>query len=220
MAKKVQYFKVIDVRNGHHGLFYRLGLNKDPRPVPFEQMDPCAGGAIYFVTLDELHKWSDKGSHIAWVEPVDEIDKDGEKYRAHAIKITKMLPAEEAIPLLAGADLTLYEAFSVTPPLDKLEKLVKSRKKIAEFLIDADDIEALVKFLKKYPKDKSLLAYVKDAYMELTVDDIKAIVKAGLTSILDDSAIRELFEAKEFKLLKQILQINPDRFLQWVWEII
>jgi hypothetical protein len=215
-----QYYKVVDLKHGHNGFFYKVGLNVDPHPRPLNQMDSCEPGALYFVEAKYLHDWSSKGMHIAWVTPVTQAQKDGEKWRAHEIHISKILPVEEAIPLIPDIHFEAYSAFDIDVSLEVLLKKINNVVHVADYLTDKGDTENLVKLLALYPTHKKLLAYVKKYTIHWGAEDVEGLVKLGFTHLISSDTIQDLFYAKEFKLLEKIASYLPvKKFIQVLWEI-
>jgi len=46
----MKYYKVVDSKNGHNGLFYKEGSNIDP--LDFNPQGDCESGGIYFSRED------------------------------------------------------------------------------------------------------------------------------------------------------------------------
>lgn len=162
MASK-QYYKVINPR-GHYGLVYKLGENVDPNPVALNKIRSCGAGAIYFTDKENLKEFSWHGTMIAWVTPLSPVkmDEEGDKWKAHKINITKMLPIKDAIPLIWKTSKERYNAymrFSVDISSDLLNQF--STEMQCALIFEKDNTTAKRrKFLQANSGNKKLIAFL------------------------------------------------------------
>ena len=167
VQKEVQYYKVINPA-GHHGLKYKVGLNTDPKALPLHLVGSCEEGAIYFTDKEHLLDFRGYGFLIAWVTPKSTIKPDKEnKWKAHTIEITKMLPFKEALPLIFSESTPrelykIFKSFNVDCPEEILSKLPLRE----QFELLSYRVVEKVNFIKKNQKDSSFLSYVKKAYKD------------------------------------------------------
>src|ERR1041385_4122206 len=115
MAKKTkkQYYKVVNTKNGHHGFFYKKGLNIDPNPTPISEVGDCSPGALYFTDAKYLASWANYGDKIAWITPASKVVSNGDKWKAKKVVVTKLLPISkqtlEKIPGLSPQDWKTFD---------------------------------------------------------------------------------------------------------------
>jgi hypothetical protein len=93
----LDFFKITNEQETHHGLTYSTGHNIDP--LPFISSGSCVPGGIYFTTRDHISKFYDFGVWIRKVHPIGEIVKDpsGDKYRAHEVTLDERYPLYDPI---------------------------------------------------------------------------------------------------------------------------
>ena len=216
---KKQYYKVVDTKNGHNGFFYKVGINTDPNPVPLNEISSCGSGALYFIDGEHLRYWTNRGDSIAWVTPVGEMEEDWGKYRAHTLKVTKILPVAKALPLIPEADIETFKEFGVSVTLESILK-ENSIYVVADYMSDMNETDNLVKLLAMYPKNKKLIRMMKRWDIEWKAKNVKALLKLGLFKVIGENAVRELFYEKEFKLLEELAIAMPKQFFQCVWGIL
>jgi hypothetical protein len=194
LAKRRQYYKVINPK-GHNGLKYKLGINTDPNSRPLQKVGSCEMGAIYFTDAEHLSGFRNYGTLIAWVEPVSRIKPDeGNKWKAHTINITKMLPIKDALPLIYGkkpAELVKsYESFDIEVPNDLMQKL--SLKEQYARCCSTD----WKKFVRRNENNPKFVRFLKAQYRKsgLKFNDgysaLEFLVKSGLK--LDEIDIYDL----------------------------
>jgi hypothetical protein len=213
--KEPQYFKVISDR-GHHGVIYQLGLNVDPIARPLKEVNSCGPGAIYFTTAEFISEFSGYGNKIAWVTPKSAVKKDecGDKWKAHKIEITKILPVKEALALIPGMKPEDYGRFGI----DLTNKFVMEHPRWSnvekfQWLYEGTrENSGVANFLIKHKADKSLLKFAKKQYINWDAKDVVKLVNAGLTEILHDDDVRELCYAGHVKALKKFAADNPKKF--------
>jgi len=66
----MKFYKIINSKSGHHGLFYKEGRNVDP--LPFNPHGNCEKGGIYFSREDIFYFWN-YGDEVYEVIPISEI---------------------------------------------------------------------------------------------------------------------------------------------------
>lgn len=164
MATKKQYYKVIDTKDGHHGYKYKMGINTDPHPVPLDQIGSCDAGALYFTDKENLADFRNFGTHIAWVTPISEVKDDFKKYKAHTIKITKILPMEKALPLIFKGE-GLYDAFDnfcLNVPVEVIEGLSVAKR--MDYIMEMFSDSEIEKYLKSKDGDSAFTKSLKRLY--------------------------------------------------------
>lgn len=219
--KHPQYYKVVNTVWGHHGFQYKVGINTDPNPIPLDQIPSCGKGALYFVTVDQLEDWIDKGDSIAWITPISRVVKDSDegKYKAHKVRVTKMLPIAEALPLIKKVSLVAYDRAGIV--LDDKDVINNSNFTLAqqaEWLLDGYKGGKALKLLLANPKSRPLRKFMKEADLVYTTGEIKKLIAAGLTDVIGENAIDELrYDNK--KLLKELCRID-DRIFDIVLDLL
>lgn len=219
MKKAVQYYKVVNTRQGHYGFFYKLGLNTDPNPIPLKDIRSCSRGALYFTTLEHLAAWAETGDSIAWITPVSPVKKDEDftstKWKAHSVKITKLLPIKKALPFLFK-ELTLYdcEAFGMNISEKMVMESSVSLFEKLQWLLDND--KSPVKLLAEHSKNTKLISHVIDMDYDWTISESKALIKAGLHQVIEYEAVNTLIRNNEWKTLKLLVDADYKKFLQLI----
>jgi len=69
----MKYYKVVNSKLGHHGIFYKEGKNIDP--LDFNPSGDCEEDGIYFTKEDIFSFWS-YGDSIYEVTPISKIYKN------------------------------------------------------------------------------------------------------------------------------------------------
>jgi hypothetical protein len=208
---KKQYYKVINTKNGHHGLYYKLGINIDPSPTPLEQIRSCGAGAIYFTTAENLPSFAGYGDKIAWVTPISKVKVDGNKLKAHRIKITKILPFKDALPLIKEILLTDYEEFEV----DVKPELIIKDKKIPvisklEWLENNDYDKFIIKLFLQNKNDKGLLGIFEN--YGWSNKDLLELSRAGLGNLIEWDQLRDV----DANTMQKIVESNPKKFFKMI----
>lgn len=221
--KPVQYFKVVNVDAGHYGLKYKIGINEDPNPIPLDKIPSCGRGAIYFTTAENLHYFNHYGSHIAWVTPISQIKADGEKFKAHKIKITKILPFALAIPLIKEIPITDWESFGINVTYDMIVNSKKLTMQQKFEWIDEDDDEKIAKFIIANKNSKELMSYIKKNRPGILSSQLLKLAEAGIYQIFEDNDdyIYELINISgSYPKFKKLVMSNPDKYLKMVYNLI
>lgn len=162
--KNVQYYKVVNP-NGHHGLVYHVGLNVDPSPRPLRTVGSCQSGAIYFTDKENLLSFMMYGNMVAWVTPESPVKKDeqGDKWKAHKINITKILPVKEALAIIYGDSYDdLYKAYTICGIT--ISKKILSKLSIKMQYQHHGTKGNLRNFFKENKDNKSLYKYLAEEY--------------------------------------------------------
>lgn len=226
-SKKVQYYKVIDIDGGHHGVYYKVGLNIDPNPIPLNQIRSCGAGAIYFTTAENLKYFTGHGSDIAWITPISKVqrDSDGNKWKAHKIQITKILPFDEALPLIKEISLLDYEEFGIEVDVEDILKTKSmSLEEKVQWLYDNDEEDKVLDFIMSNKTNKKLISYCKNNDIawgiSWSTEELKKIIDNKLLFLLSEDNIRDLLLDDETKLLKSLMKQDPDFFLNKVIDLI
>ncbi len=96
--KKEVFYKIIDTKRGHHGFFYKLGINTDPSTITLKNVQSCAPGALYFVRKENLASWCNYGNRVAILQPVGayKLDEDGGKYKAKSLNVLEIITFQDA----------------------------------------------------------------------------------------------------------------------------
>lgn len=215
-GKKVtQYYKVINVKNGHHGYHYKLGLNVDPLAKGrIEDVGFCQPGAFYFVTADYLIDWTEYGSHIAWVTPVSEVASDFDKFKAFRINVTKILPFEKALPLIKEIPLSEWEDFGVEITAKQVVDSDMSLMEKFEWLFDKDEYDKAFKLIIDNKTDRKFMRELIAEQLDWTVDEAKKLIKEDLMDLITTlPTIRELIERGHYKEAMIIISSNPKKWL-------
>ena len=220
MKKSVQYYKVIDTKHGHHGFFYKLGINSDPNPRPLSSIHSCSPGALYFTTLKNLSRWAECGDSIAWITPISPIKKDedssSEKWKAHTVKVTKILPIKQAVPLLKGLTANDYDSFD----MGLTEKMVMESDwtpgEKLDWLMDND--KSPVKLLLENHSNSKFLLNVSHLDYDWSVSESKTLVKAGLHKVIGYEGVSNLVRNDEYKTLKLLVEADYRKFIQLISE--
>jgi hypothetical protein len=97
-----RFIKLLRKDENHHGLQFKTGLNVDIQP--WRPQADCAPGGIYFCRLNQLHRWLDLYSDVAWCRWVS-IPADAElvdcgdlfKFKANKVILSERVPIEEII---------------------------------------------------------------------------------------------------------------------------
>lgn len=219
--KKVQYYKVINTKDGHHGLFYKVGITEDPRKRPLGEIGTCESGAIYFTNAEYILRFDHYGDSIAWVTPISRIklDEGGNKWKAHKIKITKILPIKDAIRFIRGISIDSYESYVKITVKEVLES---SRwDAIQKFNWLRNDHETMVaKFLVSNKRNRKLIAHAKSYDIEWSSSDVKLFLENGLEELVNIDTIRNLFYDEKYDLLQKVYASNPKEFLGTIRDLI
>ena len=103
----LEFFKITNEQETHHGLTYSTGHNIDP--LPFISSGSCIPGGIYFTTRNHISNFYNFGVWIRKVHPIGKIIKDpsGDKYRAHEVTLDARYPLFDPIT---------WEKFNIPPP--------------------------------------------------------------------------------------------------------
>lgn len=215
MAKKVQYFKVINTKQGHHGFFYKLGLNVDPNPRPLSLVGDCEEGALYFVTAEHLRYWADYGDKIAWITPRSEIKTDGPKFKAHKLEITKMLPFKDALPLIPEIPYESYGVFGVKVTEEMI--LGNSSLTLGKKFEYLDEFGfSRIKFLLAHKKDKEFLRYVDRLQVDWNAFELKILVENNLWELIHASEVEYMLRLGKKSLVEKVAKKNWNL----VWEVV
>jgi len=221
VKKPVQYYKVVDTENGNHGFFYKLGMNIDPKAVQLRFVGSCEPGALYFTKVESLASWVNYGNAIAWITPVSKVKKDsGEnKYKAHKVRVTKILPFKKALPLIKGIGVDQCLGFGI------------SLKEIMKFSNISDEEKAFWLFrgkactkgeflmLKPLLKKKSVRKIIAEKeYMIWSTHQTVEILNMGFGGeLLNLSTLRELIYRDNKKLILEIFYKFPKKMLEWLF---
>jgi len=190
MKKKVQYFKIVSPK-GHNGMKYKIGLNKDPNAKPLKSVGSCKPGALYFTTLEHLHGFTRYGTLIAWVTPVGQIkrDSDGNKWKASALKVTKMMSFKKAIKELKFDldERNVLQWREYLSPRDITDILVKKKSSVdaAIFAIKYRSPDAALTLIKKLTQKQ-----IDKVYGSVYLSNYKvlaALIDGGLSSMYSSS---------------------------------
>lgn len=166
-AVEKQYYKVINPK-GHHGFMYKLGLNVDPNPRPLKEVGSCSQGALYFTDKENLPGFRGYGTMIGWITPKSpaKLDQQGDKWKAHSIEVTKMLPIKDALPLIyTNIDelVSAFESFNLDIPREILNKIPLEKRWTIYAQNNQDDSERR-KFLQEYVGNKRFVNIVYKLY--------------------------------------------------------
>lgn len=85
-----KYFKIVDPR-GHHGMFYKEGINTDV--LPFNPSGNCDPGGLYFADANWIAYFLDYGTDVYEVEPIGEVYENPytpKKYKAHSLNMKRI----------------------------------------------------------------------------------------------------------------------------------
>lgn len=220
MASKTQYFKVVDMQRGHHGVFYKLGINEDPvKDIPIENVRSCGRGAIYFTKLENLHSFIGFGDHIAWVTPISKVkaDEDGDKWKAKKINITKILPLKEAA-LLLFPDLTELQHFGIYfSAREILESKTTPLDKKLEWLDDEGDSARFLKLVIENKNNKIVKNYV--IKYSWNTSQIRALIKEGLESFIHEDDFSDLVSDREYSVITNLIKLNPNKYIKWLVDL-
>lgn len=215
MKKAVQYYKVVDTKNGHYGYFYKLGLNKDPLNIPLKDVRSCGPGAFYFTTQEHLSGWGRTGDSIAWITPISTVKKDhneaGIKWKAQTIKVTKILSIGEALPLLKSLTLEDYDNFGVTMSQKVVLESSLALADKFEWLID--NSKPLMKFLEDNKDNNKFISWVAQTDFQWEIFELRAILKMGLEKIIGRDGLDNVIMENNWKLLHQLIELNPKKYL-------
>ena len=107
----MKYFKILNEKETHNGLRYKIGMNKDA--LPFNPSGSCQPGGLYFSDVKNIFRFVNYGPWIREVIiPKGEViytDPEGDKYKAHRIKLGKRMKLwdEDTMTILLdlGADV-------------------------------------------------------------------------------------------------------------------
>jgi len=69
----MKYYKIVDSKLGHHGIFYKEGRNADP--LSFNPTGDCESGGIYF-SREDIFAFLDYGDELYEVTPIGKIYKN------------------------------------------------------------------------------------------------------------------------------------------------
>lgn len=84
MEKK--YYKIVNPK-GHNGLIYKEGLNVDTERF---NTSPCCGGGLFFSDIKNIFEHVYYGTEIWEVEPIGEVIKVRNKFKAHALNMKRI----------------------------------------------------------------------------------------------------------------------------------
>lgn len=213
MPKK-QYYKIVDTQAGHHGFFYQVGLNVDPNPVePIERVGSCRYGALYFVDIEHLPNWASVGDSVAWVTPRSKFVKDGDKYKAHKLEVTRLLPFKKALPILLTEGLRITDAhlfgIKVTGKQILADQTLTPVEKLEWFLDNGKDPFPLVA---KYMTDEKFMINLREE-SNWTLSQCKRLIKMGADDALSTDDIIDLVRHDEYKLVASLINKNPKRYI-------
>lgn len=222
-----QFYKVINTKNGHHGLFYKLGINTDPNPIPLYRIPSCGKGAIYFCKRKWISKFADYGDSIAWISPVGKYIKDGEnypeKYKAHTINITQILPAKQALLLLPNVTLDEFSDFKEEISFRELVKSKFPNHEIFDYIRGGygdDYAEMLGKFVVSRKTDVKFIQYVQNENVTWEPFDTELFLKHGLTNLINAGAVQELLVKDEKEILEKLAKKHTKLFIELLGDII
>lgn len=108
------YQAVKIIGNNFNNYIYRIGLNIDP--IPFRPYGKCQAGGLSFTDMRFLPYFMSCGSHIAYVDIVDDsrIYLDNYKsYKADMIVLTKIIPIQDYLSQLSEEQFFKLKPFAV-----------------------------------------------------------------------------------------------------------
>jgi hypothetical protein len=145
----VQYYKIIDTKEGHNGFFYKLGINRDPNARPLNRVGSCEPGALYYTTAEYLHEFLQFGKSIAYITPIGEIKPDTpaytNKWKSSAVRVTKIVPltanslydipglSEEMHQGIVGFDFSTY---SKKHPDVRIKRILDKKPEEGKILVN------------------------------------------------------------------------------------
>ena len=206
-----QYYKFINLgKQAHNGMDYKVGDFTDPRARPLSEIGSCESGAIYFTDMENLSHFYNWGTHLAWVTPLSRIkkDSDGNKWKAHKIRITKILPKKEA--LLHIEDLEFWQGYLLEGiSFAKVKSLGAKSPAVMRWLLfrnrrNAAELDYFLKLLKFYKTDKEMVKNITDRNL-FSAKEIPALIKNKLWMYLTEDELGTLINNKSWKEALQIL---------------
>jgi len=194
----MKYYKVVDSKRGHRGLFYKEGRNIDP--LPFNPSGNCRKGGIYFAREDIFAFW-DYGDEIYEVTPISEIYENPGRIKKWKCKIVDLKYIGKTNELKTvrhlvedGADINIDDDYIL------YSTSAKGYLRIVKYLVEKGaNIHAV--------DDCSLCSASTNGYLDV----VKYLVEQGADIHADDDdALRLASVNGHLKVVKYLVEQGAD----------